>query len=110
MRSEFFILANVNKTQCCARTPEEKQRGRIRKQHQSLDCAEVAARDGQLFSTMMGGWTSDKIVAQLCRICKSAATKSSESNNSPEQRGNFALGMTIVRIPLKHRSGFTKPA
>lgn len=37
MRSEFFILANVNKTQCCARTPEEKQRGRIRKQYQSFD-------------------------------------------------------------------------
>lgn len=65
---------------------------------------------GSFFGTIMGGWTSDKIVAQLGRICKSAATKSSESNKSPEQRGNFALGMTIVRIQLKHRLGFARPA
>ena len=85
MRSEFFILANVNKTQCCARTPEEKQCGRIRKQYQSLNRL-IAQRlppvTGSFFSTIMGGWTSDKIVAQLGRICKSAATKSSELNNT----------------------------
>ena len=83
MRSEFFILANVNKTQCCARTPEGNSAGESGNSiNRLIDCAEVAARDGQLFSTMMGGWTSDKIVAQLGRICKSAATKSSELNNT----------------------------
>ena len=51
MRSEFFILANVNKPQRC--TNARQKRNSAGESGNSInrliDCAEFAARDGQLF-------------------------------------------------------------
>ena len=93
MRSGFFILANVNKPQRCARTQEEKQRGRIRKQYQSFDrliAQRLPPMTGSFFGTMIGGWTSDKIVAQLGRICKSPP-RNHRNQINPQSKGGILL-------------------
>ena len=51
MRSEFFILANVNKPQCCANARQKKNSAGESGNsiNRLIDCAEVGVRDGQLF-------------------------------------------------------------